>query len=79
MTGPDEWLVTCYGEPTYERFPDAAAAKNAAEAHIRQCPEGPMPWAKVEWHQTDLGVWVSAAGGQWLNHHVRTRLEEDAA
>lgn len=67
MTG---WVITCY-QAVVEHHDDLDAAKVAAEQHIRTCPEGAMPWAEhIEWHLTEYDAWVSAANGEWLNHHV---------
>lgn len=64
------WVLTCYGDPVDE-FDELDEAIPAADEHIRTCPQGAMPWATVvEWHPTDLGVWVSAANGGWLQHHL---------
>lgn len=72
MSEPEAWTITCYGRETGDVFRTAKTAKAAANRHIRACPEGAMPWAKhVRWFLTDLGVWVSAAGNSWINHHVR--------
>jgi hypothetical protein len=71
----DGWELTCYGDPVAQ-FDTLDHAISAANVHIRACPKGPMAWAtEIEWHQTTLpelgGRYVSAARGEWLNHHLR--------
>lgn len=72
---PDGWVLTCYGEPVDE-FNTLDEAIPVANAHIRTCRLGAMEEAtEIEWHQTTLpelgGRYVSAARGEWLNHHLR--------
>lgn len=67
----------CYGEEYVpaEVTVDLVSAKQVAEKHIRECPEGPMEWATdVRWYFAEsvgpAGSWVSAAAREWLNHQV---------
>lgn len=69
------YIVTCYGEPAHVCF-TRLTALNVAEAHIRDCPQGAMPWAKrIVWYETDVEVighesYVSVSRGEYLNHIV---------
>lgn len=65
------FVISCYGEVVDDlSFDDSEAAMRAAEAHIRDCPYGAMPWAiDIEWHEGEKHF--SAASGEWLDHWVR--------
>lgn len=69
------WQLTCYGNVVGEFHTPIEDAIPAADAHIRRCPKGPMPWAtSIIWDETTLpelgGRWVSRGHGSWLNHHL---------
>lgn len=62
--------LTCYGK-VYLADTPLRGAKAKANRHIRECPEGEMPWARwIFWYLAFDGAWVSAARGEWLNHHI---------
>lgn len=64
------WELRCYGEPFGQRL-SLQVAMAVMVDHIHACPHGAMPWAEpVEWYGPEDGVWVTAANGEWLNHHV---------
>jgi hypothetical protein len=73
--GPDprRYEVICYRQ-IVGAWGDLDEARVAAEEHILNCPEGAMPWANsIRWHHVVIDndeIWVSACGGEWLNHRI---------
>lgn len=64
----DWYRITCYGDEI-EGHNDLATAITAAEAHIRACPMGAMPWAEeIKWFAVRSAL--AAACGEWLNHQI---------
>jgi hypothetical protein len=46
------YRLRCYRRDV-ATYPTYRIARAAAERHIRDCPEGPMPWARrIRWHST---------------------------
>lgn len=74
------YRLVCYGDTAAHLF-GFQRARMRMLRHLRVCPKGPMPWARrITWHLVharDLNtyhrvgpVWVTSAGGEWLNHHL---------
>ncbi len=71
------WATTCYGRLTFiTRHNDLDAVKRWHEVHIHICRYGHMSWASsITWHPSSGGVWVSAAGGEYLDHAIRPVID----
>lgn len=63
--------LRCYGE-AYAEKRDLLEAMALTIAHVRTCPKGAMAWVDtIDWYVVDSGAAiVTAAGGQWLDHHI---------
>lgn len=66
------YRLRCYRRDV-ATYPTYRIARRAAERHIRDCPQGPMPWARrIRWHAATEtpGWWGAAARGEWLDHTI---------
>lgn len=73
--GRGRYRLYCYGK-LYAEVGGQGVAFAAAEDHIRNCPEGAMPWASpIRWREVNDPAdpprsWMSSARGEWLSHRI---------